>query len=545
MKEPKKIDLTEKEIQELSKRLKDRCLDPGDYEIIDGIIKTYVYLYTAVQKKRTSIKRLLQVLFGSTEKSKKLLKKSDKHKVKEAEEYEAEKADPAGGDKSDQAKQKKAKGHGRNGASAYSGAERVAVKHPDLKTGDPCPLCPKGKVYKLKEPEVVIRILGQPPLVACAYEMDKLRCNSCGAILKAELPEEAGQEKYDETAGSMIALLRYGSGFPFKRLESLQDSFGVPLPASTQWEVAEGVADRIYPVFDELIRQAAQGKIIYTDDTPMKILELMQAGNTDEDCKQSSRTGLFTTGIVSIVNDRKIGLFFTGRNHAGENMTELLRKRSSGLDPPIQMCDALSRNLPETFKVILANCLVHGRRNFVDVLESFPEQCQYVIETLSEVYKNDAITKQHNMSPDERLSYHQTHSESLMEDLHQWLKRQIEEKKAEPNSGLGKAINYMLNHWKALTQFLRVPGAPLDNNICERALKKAILHRKNSLFYKTEHGAYIGDLFMSIIHTCNLSKINPFKYLTLLQKHSSKVFKNPHLWLPWNYQTALLSMSSA
>ena len=140
------------------------------------------------------------------------------------------------------------------------------------------------------------------------------------------------------------------------------------------------------------------------------------------------------------------------------------------------------------------------------------------------------------MTPVQRLHFHQANSGPLMEKLHLWLGKQFDDKKVEPNSSLGKAITYMLNHWDELTLFLRVEKAPLDNNICERAIKMAILHRKNSLFYKTEHGAYIGDLFMSLIHTCALSKINPFDYLTALQKNSSALFKNPQQWLPWNYQ---------
>ena len=133
------------------------------------------------------------------------------------------------------------------------------------------------------------------------------------------------------------------------------------------------------------------------------------------------------------------------------------------------------------------------------------------------------------------------HSKPIMDGLNEWFESQFDEKKVEPNSGLGKAINYMRKHWKELTLFLREPGAPLDNNLCERALKKAILHRKNSLFYKTKHGAYIGDLFMSLIHTCILCKVNPFDYLTQLQKHSSLLFKNPAQWLPWNYKEAIQS----
>jgi len=200
------------------------------------------------------------------------------------------------------------------------------------------------------------------------------------------------------------------------------------------------------------------------------------------------------------------------------------------------MCDALSRNTSEEFETLLANCLTHGRRNFVDVAEHFPDECQYVLETLGEVYHHEAITVEQGMTPKQRLNYHQVNSGPLMKELHCWLEKQFEEKKVEPNSSLGKAIKYMLNHWPKLTLFLRVEKAPLDNNICEQALKRAILHRKNSLFYKTAHGAYVGDLFMSLIHTCFLNKVNPFEYLTSLHKNKADLFANPSRWLPWNFQ---------
>jgi transposase len=269
----------------------------------------------------------------------------------------------------------------------------------------------------------------------------------------------------------------------------------------------------------------------------------MKNDDNSDDQDQSERKGMFTTGILSTINDQKIVLFFTGRKHAGENMTDLLEKRQADRSPPIQMCDALSRNAPKEFKTLLANCIAHGRRRFVDVAWNFPEQCRYVLETLKEVYKNDKIAKEQNMTPQERLSFHQSKSGPFMEDLKIWFNEQLDQNKVEPNSGLGQAISYMLNHWEALTLFLKVPNAPLDNNICERALKKAILHRKNALFYKTEHGAYIGDLFMSLIYTCNLAEINPFDYLTALQKHSSELFKNPRNWMPWNFKAMVPSVT--
>jgi transposase len=283
------------------------------------------------------------------------------------------------------------------------------------------------------------------------------------------------------------------------------------------------------------MRHAAGGEVVYNDDTVMKVIELMK--QSDEDRK--GRKGMYTSGILSTVGDRKMAVFVTGNQHAGENLADILEKRSAALPPPVQMCDALSRNLPKDFKVILSNCLAHGRRRFVDVEPSFPQECTYVLETLEKVYENDAVSKQQNMTPDQRLHYHQQKSQPLMDDLHKWLSRQFDDKNVEPNSSLGQAIGYMLKHWTELTQFLRVPNAPLDNNLCERALKKAILHRKNSLFFKTEHGAYIGDLFMSLIHTCSLCKVNPFEYLITLQQHSSELFRNPDKWMPWNYQQSI------
>jgi len=200
----------------------------------------------------------------------------------------------------------------------------------------------------------------------------------------------------------------------------------------------------------------------------------------------------------------------------------------------------LSRNRPEEVEILLANCLIHGRRNFVDIASSFPEETSHVIGEIAQVYKNDKTARELNLSPQERLLFHQRESGPVMKNLKEWLSEQIDQRKAEPNSGLGKAIAYMLKHWDALTLFLRAPGAPLDNNLCERVLKKAILNRKNSLFYKTEHGAFIGDMFMSLIDSCNLQKVNPFDYLTALQKNASEVFKNPRNWLPWNYQHSIL-----
>jgi len=344
----------------------------------------------------------------------------------------------------------------------------------------------------------------------------------------------------------MIALLKYGSGLPFNRLEGLQGHLGVPLPASTQWDIVQAVATSLTPAFEELVRQAAQGEVLHNDDTTVKILELMARGReqalTDAEGQEDDadgRSGLFTSGVVALRDGRRVALFFSGRRHAGENLAEVLKRRAAGLPPPIQMCDALSRNLPGELQTIVAHCLAHARRQFVEVYERFPEPCRYLLEALAVVYRNDATARQRQLSPEARLRWHQEASGPTMRQLHEWLRRQLDEKLTEPNSALGGAIGYMLRHWEGLTLFLRQAGAPLDNNVCERALKKAILHRKNALFYKTQNGARVGDLFMSLIYTCQLNEANPFDYLTQLQRHADQVAASPEVWLPWSYRAAL------
>lgn len=203
------------------------------------------------------------------------------------------------------------------------------------------------------------------------------------------------------------------------------------------------------------------------------------------------------------------------------------------------MSDALARNVPGEFATVLANCLSHARRGFVDVATDFPAECKHVLEALREVYRVDATARRDGLSPPERLALHQRESGPVMSDLKAWLDEQLTQRKVEPNSGLGQAIAYMRKHWLKLTLFLREEGAPLDNNVCERALKKAILHRKNALFYRTLQGARVGDVFMSLIHTVELCEGNPFDYLVALLRHPEAVAEAPGEWMPWNYQQAL------
>ena len=533
---PERIELEISELEAILERVRS-SLSLDEYGKLQGALETLLFLTQELEKKRVSVQRLKQLLFGATTET--------TRKVMERILEEAGKQSKSGDDSAEGKEAEtleKAKGHGRNGAQEYVGAEKVRVPHESLKPGDACPNCQKGTVYETAEPGHLVRIKGQAPLGATVYELQKLRCNLCGEVFTAQTPPGVGPDKYDAESASMIALLKYGSGLPFNRLERLEGSLGIPLPATTQWEIVEHSAGVIEPVFEQMIRQAAQGQVLHNDDTKMKILALTGPSGEptgSDPTEVSDRTGVFTSGIVSILDGYQIALFFTGRRHAGENLTAVLKQRASELGRPIQMCDALSRNMPDELKTIVANCLTHGRRRFVEVATNFPDECLYVLETLKDVYKNDSEAKGRGLSAEQRLQFHQTQSGPKMDQLKAWLTAQIEQRKVEPNSGLGEAIAYMLKHWNELTLFLQQPGAPLDNNVCERALKKAILHRKNAYFYKTQNGARVGDLFMSLIHTCELNGVNPFDYLTELHRHANQLSAHPEGWMPWNYRNML------
>jgi transposase len=584
---PTIVELEMDKLEELLRRLEAKELGADDYETIKAVIGAYVHLFHLVGDKDTTIRRLRQILFGAkTEKTAAVVGSKPEPEPPSSPGADARVASPPEVHAearaarttgvppqadAQNASETPVEGHGRNGADAYTGAEKIEVRHPSLQPGDPCPQCEAGTLYETGRPGVVVRLVGQAPIGAKVYYLEKLRCNLCGVVLTAEPPEG---KKNDATVGSMIALMKYGSGMPFHRAEKLQQNLGIPLPTSTQWDIVVAQAERAEPVFDELVRQAAQGEVVHNDDTTVRILEVMGerarqaalAEKTDEDALEEpsedtagdaaeargqdaaegsakkskrERTGTFTSGIVATAEGHRIALFFSGRQHAGENLRDVLTQRAAGLPPPIQMCDALTRNLPGELKTILAHCLAHGRRQFVDVAGSFPEECRHVLEALRVIYHNDAIARERNLSPGERLHFHQAESGPTIAELHAWLTRQFDQRLVEPNSALGGAIAYLLKYWEKLTLFLRVPGAPLDNNICERALKKAILHRKNAYFYKTCRGAHVGDIFMSLIHTCELCEANPFDYLTELERHAELAASNPRDWMPWNYRETL------
>jgi len=320
----------------------------------------------------------------------------------------------------------------------------------------------------------------------------------------------------------------------FKRIESFQDMLGMPLPDATQWELVEQVADSAYPIYETLKQLGANQPLVYQDDTGARILSLIRENQAEPSPK---RKGMYTT-VLQFEGEYSICLYFTGRQHAGENLDDVLAYREPDL-PPIQwMSDGLAANTPKQHQdqTIDINCIAHGRRKLVELEDYFPKESTQVIDAIAKIYEHEAECKKQRLTPAQRLAYHQQHSRTVMDDLKAWMEKQFEDRGVEPNSRLGGAFDYLLKRWKSLTRFLEIPGAPLDNNTAERALKMILRLRKNSLFYANPHGAYVGDVLTSLIETCRLAGTNPLDYLTALMENRPAVFRDPGAWLPWNYR---------
>lgn len=562
-KPPPHITLSTQDGEALIARVHESGLSAEDAGVVEQVIRLYFWVIFSLQEAKLSVKRLRTLLFGKGPKAPKppapgtastsnvpvgeggrtgALPPRDEEAADGA--PAASVADPRAS--GPEATSKSTGGHrlgtGRLGAEAYEGAERVVCRHEELAVGQRCPVCGQGTLYELP-PGSEIRINGHALLSALRYELQKLRCSACGQLFTAPLPPEAGTEKYNARARAVLAIGRYYLGLPFYRVQDYQAMLGVPVPDATQWDLIEQVGDCGYVVFERLERLAAQGELIYQDDTSVRVLTLLKANQEIHAqaealglSRAKERTGMYTTALVVKVGEQTICLYYSGRAHAGENLAALLTQRKADQDKPVVMSDALPRNEVEETTLIRCHCLAHGRRQFSDLEDVFPGECRVVIEALKQVFDHDEEARDTQMSPEARLVYHQDVSGPIMEALKKWRDTQVTDRLVEPNSALGKAIAYMQSHWDTLTRFLSVPGAPLDNNVAERALKLFIRQRKNSLFYKTEYSAYIASMLTSLIATCRYAGVNALEYLVALQEHRAEVFTDPSAWLPWTYQ---------
>lgn len=530
------------EVEILIERVKQNKLEEREAELVARLLRTLLSVVAILQDKKATILRLRGMIFGRrSEKRKNAPAESEKDQDQGATD-EADKtgkgssSERAGAGKDEKSENKvkaRRRGHGRNPASAYQGAKKVYCRHTELGSGSPCPAtgC-AGKVYQVSRPHGFIQFTGQPVISATHYLQEVLRCPLCGKEYEAPLPEGVKPQKYDETADAAIAINRYVVATPLYRMSGLQMMCQIPLSESTIFERCAVVAEALLPIYKQMEREAANAKVLYGDDTWLRVLELMKENQAKG---KGERVGIQTTGIVAERADGvKIALYLNGRRHLGENAEKLLEQRSPELAPIIRMNDALAANWSGNEERIECCCLTHARRKFAELEKFYPQACGYVLDRIGEIYQNEAATA--GMEDEGRLAYHQEYSGPAMSELKQWMDEELKEKRVEPNSSLGKAISYFQKNFEELTTFLRVPGAPLDNNPAEQLLKAPVMIRKNSYFYRTSYGACVGGIILSVLISCRLNQTNVWNYLVWALRKSAEVKANPGAFLPWNYR---------
>jgi len=507
------VNLAFSDCQALIDRITKSNLSSEDQYLLKRIVSAYVGLESALKEKNISIKRLQEMVFGQSRNKKYGMKSSS-------------------GDRNSTSNQSPSN-TGRNKADDYTGAVHKSISHPSLKSGDDCPLACGGKVYTFK-PSKKIKISGGAIAQAVMYHFERLRCNLCGALFTADLPKDVSTEKYDASFIANLAIQRFLLGTPLYRIERLQSYLGVPLPDSTAWEILEQLAYDVYPIYNLLLVLAANTNKLAIDDTRVRILSVMAANKGKP---KNERRGTYTNGTIAYTKGRKIVLYQAGTLSAGKRLKQLLTKKISEHKFILMSDAASSNNIADINSAIKANCLAHGRRKFSEILEVFPQECQFVVDVIAFVYHIDHHCRINKLSDKQRLEYHQQHSGPVMGLLHQWLTILLKGQLIAENDSLGQASVYMLKHWDKLTRFLEVPGCPLDNNYLECMLKIPIRQRKNSLFFKTEHSAQVGSVITSLLTTAMVNDINPIAYIQALVENKNLIIKEPQNWLPWAWQS--------
>ncbi len=396
-------------------------------------------------------------------------------------------------------------------------------------------------------------IVATPLLATETHVVEHTKCNCCGAKDSAGEPEALKNciGRYNFSAIAPLAALHYQYGMPFNRLEGLSQNLGLPISSSTQWDLMESTANQVYGFYKFLCKSAANAPVQYCDDTSVSIIALVKEIREQQEQAASNgkspnqvRSGVHTTNLTAKLNNGSICIFISGLHHSGEVLASFFEARTLE-EQVIVMTDASSCNNAKIKKTNqdyeLAHCNSHSIRKIKDHKED--PRVHRMLKLYREIFKNDQKT--HSMPPKERLEFHKTNSLPLMEDIKSSIETAFAEKQIEPNSILGKDLQYFLNHYKELAAFCYIENAPIDNNTAERMLKGIIRYRKNSYFFKNDMGAKVADIFTTILFTAELNGIKSIEYLHHLLKYREHWKKSPEAWLPWNIQKTLDALHSA
>lgn len=453
----------------------------------------------------------------------------------------------------DSEKKKKPKGHGRNGASAFVNAKHFVHALAAGVLGALCSACGLGRLTRYRE-KVVIRLVGQPLFAAELHHLEQARCRVCGRILRAQAPtgilEGLGSSYavYDWSACAMLVVMHYFAAAPFKRLESLHEGWGIPLPDANLWRLVDETDDHLLPLYRALELHGVQrATTLRIDDTGSKVVALAReiqaeiaARKLVGESTKDVRTGINATGVFLETANGTLVLFFTGRHHAGEVLDKLLKRRvpTPGSPRLVKVTDGASKNFDHQHRgqLVEATCNAHAYLKFHDIKDKHPAEYALAGEVYKAVFDNDDEAKARRFTPDERMLFHRERSKPLMEKLKAMCDEKLRNKLVEPNSALWEPLSFIINQWPRLTRFYEVPGVPLDTNLVEQKLIIPVRYLAASFNYQTETGAEVGDRMMSLIATAHANGVEPVAYLTHCLRNHEDLAKRPADYLPWLYR---------
>jgi transposase len=451
----------------------------------------------------------------------------------------------------------KRRGHGRNGAGAYVGAKHYVHELLVGILGAICEACGVGRMSRYR-PKLIVVVKGQPLFDAETHHFEQARCRLCGAIITAEgtgaVTRGLGSSyiTYDWSACAMLLVMHYFAGLPFKRMESLQAGWGIPMPDANQWTLADASADLLFPLYKALEQHGVNNATaLRIDDTGSMIIEVRReirgeiaALEALGESTHDVRTGINATGVYLETEQGKVLLFFTGRHHAGEIIDQILEHRravqKSGAKL-VKVSDAASKNFSHAHHDELeeAVCNAHAYLKFRAVKDRHAEEYGLAGEVYKKVFDNDDLTQAEGMSPDERMRYHREHSLPEMKRLKKMCTERLQSKLVEPNAPLWEPLTFIINQWDRLTRFCEVPSVPLDTNVVEQMLIIPVRYLAGSFNYKTQDGADVGDRHMSLIATANANGVEPVAYLTECLANHEDLKKRPEYYFPWVYRARL------
>jgi hypothetical protein len=344
----------------------------------------------------------------------------------------------------------------------------------------------------------------------------------------------------------MLMVMHYCSGAPFKRLESLHQGWGVPLPDANQWEVVNAGDDLLLPLYRALERHAIQQATNFRiDDTGSMVITLRRQINAEIEAlrrlgesTKDVRTGINATGSYWETPDGPVILFYTGLHHAGEIVDQLLRHRLLSSPKLVKCTDGASKNFDhgQADKLVESTCNAHALLKFRDIRDKYPAEYAEAGRVYKQVFDNDDKAKALGLLPIDRMLYHRRHSKPLMQQLKAMCEEKIKSKRVEPSSPLWEPLTFIVNQWDRLTRFCEAPGVPLDSNLVEQALIIPVRYLAGSFNYQSEDGATVGDHVMSLVATARANGVEPVAYLTECLRCHEDLARRPEYYLPWVYR---------